>query len=306
MTQLETKQPEAATVEAPQPIKDFDRLIQGHFGEMKSLEELAGEIEPARKIATEYAASGIYGTATVAELTVKIMIGRELHIPTNQAIKHIYVIRTKDGRVQVTMSAELMRSLASRVPGMRWRYDRNDNEACVITASRPGWEPVTVTYGPAEARLAGSLGNATYQKYPAAMFIARCSSLIFRMMFMDTGAGIGYTPDDFDDAQAVALPTAQEVAAKLAERFQAPVASPVDAAKDGRRKAFKIAVQALVDRDQPGFPLSDPDMIALWRAAVKLAGVKDEMEVVKWTQDHGHLTATNTSTGPALTLEAKP
>jgi hypothetical protein len=113
--------------------------------------------------------------------------GRELGIPPMYALSNIAVIQGKP-----TANAELMLALIYRDHGDRAiTFPESDGQACTIAYKRRSWpEAHTYSFTLDDAKQAGLMSNATWQKYPAAMLRARCVSAVARMAFPDSIAGM--------------------------------------------------------------------------------------------------------------------
>ncbi|HEX6607264.1 MAG TPA: recombinase RecT, partial [Chloroflexia bacterium] len=139
-------------------------------------------------------------TVNTPEKAVAIMLkGSELGIPPMYALSNIVVIQGKP-----TANAELMLALIYRDHGDgAIQFARSDNATCTVSYSRRTWtERQTFSFSLDDAKQAGLLSNATWQKYPAAMLRARAISAVARMAFPDSIGGM-YTPEELGAAVAV-------------------------------------------------------------------------------------------------------
>lgn len=120
--------------------------------------------------------------------------GSELGIPLMQSLSQIHVI---EGRP--TMSSELMRGVVQS-RGHEILVEESTSTRCIIKGRRTGdteWQRFTFTKDDAER--AGVLGKDNWKKWPAAMLLARASSLLCRAVFADCLAGISYTVEELSD-----------------------------------------------------------------------------------------------------------
>lgn len=128
---------------------------------------------------------------------VAIMLkAHELGIPPMQGFAHIHVIEGKP-----TLSAELMHALILRAfPRLRFRYERNDADGCVIEVARPGGELMTFGFTMTDARNAGVAGKQVWKQYARAMCRSRAISEMARALFPDVLMGCSYTPEELGAA----------------------------------------------------------------------------------------------------------
>lgn len=129
---------------------------------------------------------------TPEQACLVMLKGRELGIPSIQALSHIHIIGGK-----CCMSAELMLSQILRLhPRTRISYPVRTNERCEIEVQRDGCKLSTFVFTIADAKQAGLMGNQTWTKYPRAMLHARCVSEMARSLFADAISGVSYTPEE--------------------------------------------------------------------------------------------------------------
>lgn len=169
------------TVQQPQALSLFP--AQHEWAQMK-------------EAATMLVRSGFLPRAVdTGEKAIAIMLkGREMGIPPMQAFAHIAIVEGKP-----TMSAELMRAQVFRlVPGAVLDIEELAADGCKIKAGRPGRKVTMFTWGPDDARAAGLLGKQNWQKYPKAMYLARCTAEACRAVFPDALMGVSYTPEEIN------------------------------------------------------------------------------------------------------------
>lgn len=118
--------------------------------------------------------------------------GTELGIPPMYALSNVVVIQGKP-----VANAELMLALVYRDHGDGAVYFEESNaNRCILRYKRRGWDAYKETrFTIDDAKTAGLLSNATWQKYPAAMLRARAISAMARLAFPDSIAGM-YSPDE--------------------------------------------------------------------------------------------------------------
>ena len=138
-------------------------------------------------------ASGFLPVAikTPAQAVAIILAGRELGIPTMQALRQINVIQGKP-----TMAAELMLALAyQRIPNFRYAVIKSTTEECVCQFERPGHKPYQHRFTMADAKSLGLASKDNWRKQPATMLRWRCVSSGLRLVAPDAIAGV-YTPEE--------------------------------------------------------------------------------------------------------------
>lgn len=175
--------------------------------------ELAAEVWPlANRLAeTEFVPKALRGRP---EAVMACMLkGTELGIPLMQSLSSIHVI---EGRP--TMSAELMRAVVQS-RGHTIVVEDSTSTRCIVKGRRLGdddWQRFTFTRDDAER--AGVLGKEVWKKWPAAMLLARASSLMCRAIFADCLAGISYTLEELNDGTDTITPdVATIIEAELAD-----------------------------------------------------------------------------------------
>lgn len=125
-----------------------------------------------------------------AAVLAALMTGAELGIGPMEALRSIHVIEGKP-----TLSAEFMLTRAIQA-GVKHQWLELSTKVARLKLSRPGWEPLTLSYTIEEAEAAGVTRKDNWRKYPAAMLRARCISAAIRAYCPDVlGAGL-YTPEE--------------------------------------------------------------------------------------------------------------
>lgn len=128
---------------------------------------------------------------TSAQAVAIIMTGRELGIPTMQALRQINVIQGKP-----TMAAELMLALAyQHIPGFTYQVKKSTATECTCVFTRPGHAAHEHTFTIADAQGLGLAGKDNWKKQPATMLRWRCISSGLRLVAPDAIAGV-YTPEE--------------------------------------------------------------------------------------------------------------
>ncbi|MEO1632356.1 MAG: recombinase RecT [Bacteroidota bacterium] len=121
-----------------------------------------------------------------------IIAGHELGIGPMQALRSIHVVKGKP-----ILSADLMVALCKRSGVCRYfRLVESTPERAVYETQREGDpEPTRLVWTMQDAKRARLTGNGNWQKHPAAMLRARCSSALARAVYPDLVAGI-YEDDE--------------------------------------------------------------------------------------------------------------
>ena len=157
---------------------------------------------------------------TPAQAVAIMLTGRELGIPTMQALRQINVIQGKP-----TMAAELMLALAyQRIPGFRYAVVKSTAQECVCQFERPGHKPYQHTFTLADAAALGLSGKQNWHTQPATMLRWRCISSGLRLVAPDAIAGV-YTPEELMPDAKVNFETG--VVERIPEQLPASVATPV-------------------------------------------------------------------------------
>jgi len=159
---------------------------------------------------------------TPAQAVAIMLTGRELGIPTMQALRQINVIQGKP-----TMAAELMLALAyQRIPGFRYAVVKSTAQECVCQFERPGHKPYQHTFTMQDADALGLAGKQNWHTQPATMLRWRCISSGLRLVAPDAIAGV-YTPEELMPDAKVNFDTG--AVERIPEPLSASVATPVPA-----------------------------------------------------------------------------
>jgi hypothetical protein len=148
-------------------------------------------LEQAIQLADTISKSGLVPDALkgkASDTLLVMMKGRELGLSVMQSLAGIHVIKGK-----AELSAALMRALVvSRADiCVSLEIVETSNTICRMRTLRAGHKsPVTFQFTIEDAKAAGLLTNANYQKYPADMLLARCTSRICKAVYPDLVAGL--------------------------------------------------------------------------------------------------------------------
>lgn len=150
----------------------------------------------AKMAGTPAAPEWIQKTKDPEATTLAVMMkGAELGIPPMHALASIYLV---EGRVG--LSAELMRALMIRA-GVRLTWKEHSATRAELLVERVGHPPFTAVWTidmAVKAGLANNERKPTWQRYPEAMLIARCTSLGGRTVCPDILGGC-YSKEELDD-----------------------------------------------------------------------------------------------------------
>lgn len=120
-----------------------------------------------------------------------MVAGHELGIGPMQALKHIAIV---DGKP--APSAELMVSLVRRDGHSIKKVELSAVKAVVAGTRKDTDDSMVIEFTMAMAQRAGLGGKSNWKSYPEAMLWARAVSQLCRMLFPDSIAGMGHTPDE--------------------------------------------------------------------------------------------------------------
>ena len=171
------------------------------------------DIRQAQWIAAQLARSGLVAKALTNKpeaIFGVIVLGRELGLTVWQSLRSIYVV---DGRA--TMSAALIVGLClSRRDVCAYLSPvETTAERCTYAAKRVGGPEARFSFSLADAARAGLTGKDVWQKYPAAMLLARAGTMAARAMFPDLASGL-YDPSEIELEERDVTPRPAEGEAK--------------------------------------------------------------------------------------------
>ena len=129
--------------------------------------------------------------ATPAHAAALILRGSEIGLGPMESLTKLHLI---EGRV--TLPAETMLALAIR-GGVRHQFIDHTPERVTVELTRPGFEPMRVSWSMADAKRAGLAGRQNWRKYPRAMLRARVISEALRAYAPDLLGG-AYVPDELE------------------------------------------------------------------------------------------------------------
>lgn len=223
-----------------------------------------------------------------------ILTGRELGIPTMQALRMINVIQGKP-----SMAAELILARAYQiVPGFNHEILERTDKKCVIRFNATGRKAYDHTFSWEDATKLRLTEKDNYKKQPATMLCWRCISTGLRIFDPRACNGV-YTPEELnpdliinENGEIIGGPVEKpkDAAAKTIEATATPVAAPVD---DSRQKleaarAAQESTPAVEPKNAASELFPEPtgnklgdDQILKISAAFKKHGVTTE-DLEKW------------------------
>lgn len=180
------------------------------------------------------------------DIVLIAMKGRELGITLMQAIAGIYII---DGKT--VLAADLIVAVVKRSPDVEFfRLVESSDAIATYEAKRcDDPQPTRLSFTIAQAQTAGLAGRGTWQKYPAAMLRARCSSALAKIV--DPGKTMGlYDTDEGED---------------MRERNREPVHAVITQEPEPLGDADPGYEAFAESRASLGSPLSRDEAVTLWR-----------------------------------------
>lgn len=137
-------------------------------------------------LAASAAKSGVCGTTNPDECVVRILRGVELGLSPMAALGAWHNMK---GNLVLKSDLHVAVCLIQPVCA-RFEVVESTDEQCVYAVQRRGGTEQLVPFSMADAKKAGLLSNATWQKYPAAMLRARCGAKAARQVFPDIVGGL--------------------------------------------------------------------------------------------------------------------
>lgn len=139
---------------------------------------------------------------TGAAVAAVMLTGRELGMPPMRAARSLYLVK---GKVIEDAASQLARFKAD---GGRATFEHLDDERAVLRLRHPNGDEHIETFTLKDAKAAGLLSNATWQKFPRAML--RCRAITAGLKSLGWEGAVGtYDPDEakhFDDEPAHEIP----------------------------------------------------------------------------------------------------
>jgi hypothetical protein len=194
---------------------------------------------------------------------VVLLTGMELGLGPAQALRSIHVVEGKP-----TLSAQLMVALCKsrRDVCAYFTCVETTNDVATYETQRVG-EPraVRMSFSMEDAKRAGVAGKGNWQKFPAAMLRARCSSLLARDCYPDLLSNL-YDPDELEPARHPDTPPAVAAAHAHADAMVAAVeAAEADVAEPLQYVLDDLAAVGWTGADDD-MPITTDEAVAIWRA----------------------------------------
>ncbi len=156
------------------------------------------------RLAEAAARSGVFGGASKDECIIRIVKGIEMGLPPGAALTAWHNLK---GQLVLKSDMHLAVCLKQPVCAAFDLVELTDT-SCTYRAQRVGGEPQTFTFTVEDAKRAGLLNNATWQKHPKAMLRARCGAITARAVFPDVVGGL------YDEGEG------EEIAASKSSRYK--------------------------------------------------------------------------------------
>lgn len=233
----------------------------------------SGPIEPQtlaelKDLASNFAASGLFGNLSPQQALVISLAGRDLGFSYTQALRAFSIIK---GKPTLTADGMVAAALARGVCEYFRPVEQTDERATWETR-RVGCEPTRYTFSMADAERAGLVSDM-YRRHPRRMLSARAKAYLARDVYPEILLGL-VTEDEADEIASKPAPrTAQRPAPVVVEAV--PVAEPAPA-DDTTAAALYQRIQACESVEA---------LSTLWRdcAAYRQSLPHAEQEAVKTT-----------------------
>ena len=230
-----------------------------------NLIEVARQAEAARALGATLIASGLLpDTIKRPEQAVLVILkGQELDLPPVYALSHLVVVKGKP-----TMSAELMRALVQRA-GHKIRIVETTRNRAVVEGVRRDdpQHPVRITFDDEDVRIAGLANQGGHKNYPAALKLARATSMLCRALFADAIGGVGHTPEELgaevdEEGEVLSVPDRGEAT----QRAEEPV-EEAEVVEDQGGEELELAMRRIDEKlaEWPvGQPKPDVERVKAW------------------------------------------
>lgn len=204
-------------------------------------------IAELKDLASNFAASGLFGNLSPQQALVISLAGRDLGFSYTQALRAFSIIKGKP-----TLTADgMVAAVLARGVCEYFRPVEVSEQSATWETRRVGSEPVRYTFSMADAERAGLI-NDMYRRHPRRMLSARCKAYLARDVYPEVLLGL-VTEDEAEEisrgqraapvvqaqptartapapvvveAQVVATPAAQVVATPAAQATEAPTLDP--------------------------------------------------------------------------------
>jgi hypothetical protein len=213
------------------------------------------------------------------EVTAAILTGRELGLEPMAALRSINIIQGTPA-----LTAAGMRGLAQSLGHQIWVEESSDTRAVVCGRRKGSPDTERVIWTIDKARKAKLAGKDTWEKFPAAMLVARATTEVVRRIAADALMGMPYSTEELTDngappdvvaldAAAPAATPAERAPAKAKPRTlkrAAPAIAPIliaadpAPAADAASEAAEAAAHGFqrINPSAGGSPPEDPPPVA--------------------------------------------
>lgn len=245
MTELELYRPTPAVVS---PTVDLDEWAQ----QMMS----AGQIGKALT-GTEFVPKSLRKSepaATTAAVAAAVLTGREVGLSPMSALRSIDVI---DGTPALRVVA--LRALVLRAGHDIWVEESTNTRAIVCGVRRGSTHEQRSMWTMDQAKAANLVNKQNWQRYPAAMLVARATGDVARLIAPDVLLGLPYTVEELADGPidgsespeigAPAKPPAKRTAQRKTAKAVTPAAPPPAAEANSEPRVQPIDEPPPFDED---------------------------------------------------------
>jgi len=224
----------------------------------------SGPIEPQtlaelKDLASNFAASGLFGNLSPQQALVISLAGRDLGFSYTQALRAFSIIK---GKPTLTADGMVAAALARGVCEYFRPVEQSDERA-VWETKRVGAEPVRYSFTMQDAERAGLISDM-YRRHPRRMLSARAKAYLARDVYPEILLGL-VTEDEAEEISRGARPTAP---ARPAPVVVEAVVEPLGRQTLDAARAAVAAAEAgpsLYERIQAA--ASVEDLASLWRAS---------------------------------------
>jgi hypothetical protein len=166
---------------------------------------------------------------------------------------------------RLSMEAKALLAIAQKRAGVTWHVVKEDDKACEIIFSRPGWPDTSSSFTEEEAQTAGLLSKSNWKLYRKDMLFARAASRGIRRIAPDAVLGL-YSIEEMRD-----VPLAVVIETPVVKAATDPIPEETPAGTDKYVHGAKAGASTI--DDLPGGE-NEPEISDELK---KLAGLRDEL-----------------------------
>lgn len=227
------------------------------------------DADPTQIAAVLYKSGLFADTKSEAQAVVKVLAGQEYGLAPFAAMRGIHIIQG-----QPVPGAHVLAQAIKRSGHYTFKVVKHTNTECVLEffqKANAGWESLGVeTFTTEDAKRAGLLGKANYQKHPRNMLFARCVANGARFHCPDISGGPILVSEELDEGEPVpventatapalpAAPITQEQVREIADLYLRAGWKEPDEADPHKLLRFQLVALG-VPNGAPGEPA---DLIA--------------------------------------------